>query len=634
MSARLRGWLEAASAFAFLTAVTGLGGAARVVGLASQKMFGILIAVQLIFLALEWGFRSLELFWGSIYTSFRVVRDTFAPMGLLALGAAVCSAVFELAPTKGKAWDLGEKATPEGFAGFLVVIGTMTLVYALLGSMGFPPAEYGRRRRVFVTAIQGRFVYYTLIAMWMSLMLKAPVLAALALVVALTADALWTTRSLARSAFNAAPLASKSNTLELLTTPLFFQLTDIHLTSKNLPCAEGGAGGNDALARLVPHLVDLNPPFGFLTGDITDHGDADEWNAAAELLAPLRAKGCRLLLVPGNHDLLPAYTANDAATVAISGGLHDQNVNWMRSARLHRFLLKAAAFDKRLQTPDGLPLRALLAREARGFRRLNTIARNAQRAIAAKPNDAAEIYSTSWELAFRVMQELTTTRLAIDEPLTQESSQHLSQYWRGYGPTWWKNLLTDPMSFRRFERKPWITWWYENSWWDYFPLQTYDFDSGSHIFVLNSVSPNVDFLGSALGNLGWAQIARLEKLIEESSAHNILILMHHAPYKWDDEKPPSWNYDDLQRWACLAAVGSTMLEFLTVLKKARTAGHEVLLFCGHRHGGSDHEARVGQWDGGRLGEGASLAETPKASTLCGWSDEFGRIDLGTLRRRP
>jgi hypothetical protein len=192
-----------------------------------------------------------------------------------------------------------------------------------------------------------------------------------------------------------------------------------------------------------------------------------------------------------------------------------------------------------------------------------------------------------------------------------------------------KSKITGP-----FELMDSIPGWYENAWWDYFPLQAFDFHSGSHILLLNSVAPFVDLLGSAWGDLGHLQVARLEKLLSESSARHIIILVHHAPFRWDDEPPPGWAWGDLQRWACLAAMGPATFEFVNLLEKTCSADHKVAVFCGHRHGGVHHEARLGVWVGGEIAEGASIGESSQASLLCALLDPHQRLELGRMRGLP
>jgi hypothetical protein len=122
------------------------------------------------------------------------------------------------------------------------------------------------------------------------------------------------------------------------------------------------------------------------------------------------------------------------------------------------------------------------------------------------------------------------------------------------------------------------------------------------------MSNAIGLLHSAWGYLIARKCTGYE--IEATSAQQIVILVHHAPFRWSDEALPKWTGSDLQRWACLAAVGETTVEFLDILRSAMSSGKRLYLFCGHRHGGSQKEARIGTWETGTVAEGASLAEHP------------------------
>ncbi|MGH1361671.1 MAG: phosphodiesterase [Burkholderiaceae bacterium] len=81
---------------------------------------------------------------------------------------------------------------------------------------------------------------------------------------------------------------------------LIAQLSDIH-------CRPAGqlykdvANSNRSLVRAIDHLhqLDTRPDLVLLTGDLTDYGQPDEYEAAREILSGLEIP---LYLMPGNHD--------------------------------------------------------------------------------------------------------------------------------------------------------------------------------------------------------------------------------------------------------------------------------------------------------------------------------------------
>src|SRR5262245_30732205 len=78
------------------------------------------------------------------------------------------------------------------------------------------------------------------------------------------------------------------------------QMTDLHVVGRGQLC-QGRVPTNAQLQAAVAHLNGLEPrpDVVLATGDLTDHGAPEEYDALREILAPLRAP---LHLIPGNHD--------------------------------------------------------------------------------------------------------------------------------------------------------------------------------------------------------------------------------------------------------------------------------------------------------------------------------------------
>ncbi len=81
---------------------------------------------------------------------------------------------------------------------------------------------------------------------------------------------------------------------------LIAQITDLHVVARGRLC-QGRVPTNQHVREAVRHINALDPPADVViaTGDLTDHGSAEEYAELRALLAELRAP---LYPVPGNHD--------------------------------------------------------------------------------------------------------------------------------------------------------------------------------------------------------------------------------------------------------------------------------------------------------------------------------------------
>lgn len=81
---------------------------------------------------------------------------------------------------------------------------------------------------------------------------------------------------------------------------LIAQVTDTHLRSGRA-ISYGQVDTAAALERCAAHLGRLSPAVDLvlMTGDLTDHGEAGDYELLRELIAPIEAP---VFLIPGNHD--------------------------------------------------------------------------------------------------------------------------------------------------------------------------------------------------------------------------------------------------------------------------------------------------------------------------------------------
>lgn len=81
---------------------------------------------------------------------------------------------------------------------------------------------------------------------------------------------------------------------------LIAQITDLHVVGPGQLC-QGRVDTNAQLREAVAHInrLDPRPDVVLATGDLTDHGTAEEYEALRTILAPLAAP---VYPIPGNHD--------------------------------------------------------------------------------------------------------------------------------------------------------------------------------------------------------------------------------------------------------------------------------------------------------------------------------------------
>jgi len=614
--------------FAFLCAALGITGALHVVRAGSDGFIrtmgwlGVGIMFLTVFLRLN-----IKLLVPPLVVSFSRVMKLYLSMLFVALLAATAKVGLGLQDSFGKIIVPGPYGTPERVGMGLAAWGCLIFFQEWLFSLGYPPGTYGDTRSGYVRALQFSFGCYTvwgiLAAGFFARMTTFTLIAA----AMMTAHSLLQTKHLATVAYQHALVARGGVPRSRSSTLWCMHITDAHVTAGRKQRAEGGMGGGDPLRRLVRQIVQSPPTFLFITGDLTDHGEPEEWAVVQEILKPMLGGGCRIFLVPGNHDLMTAYNSSETWVAVGYGHFGGGDVSWLNGMRLRLFLENAAAIAPELLASNGEPLSRILQNEKRGFERLGDLVERAHAEMQANPKDVKIIAARSWQDAAPLFFELETSRLNLKGELQSGSLDLLRADMSNSMIASWPDTLRNK-SKDDFMLTEWPGW-YSTGWYDYFPLSAVDTTTGTQILVLNSIANRMGLLHSAWGYLSTAQMYRLRQHIETSQAKQIVILVHHAPFRWQDEKPPRLSGPDLQRWACLAAVGETTDEFVRILREARHSGKRVYLFCGHRHGGLQKEARIGAWAGGKVAEGASLAEEP-ALLITGSQGKSARLSLGGI----
>jgi hypothetical protein len=141
---------------------------------------------------------------------------------------------------------------------------------------------------------------------------------------------------------------------------------------------------------------------------------------------------------------------------------------------------------------------------------------------------------------------------------------------------------------------------------------------------------DTSLIGSAFGVVAPEQIKRLESLLKKRNARNIVILMHHAPLRWSDERPPS-SVGEVLTWGSLAVAHGSREQLFKTIKSACRGGRRVFLLCGHRHGGRGRENRSGKWGPVLAAEAAAIADASNMEYLVFSHDAHG-ARLEVLKR--
>ena len=256
-----------------------------------------------------------------------------------------------------------------------------------------------------------------------------------------------------------------------------------------------------------------------LTGDITDHGEAAEWNAAAEILSPLREAKLPILLAPGNHDLSFAYARKEQfyARVAEHGFGKPGLYQYLYGRRLLDYLRFQNSLCPGIVLADGQVLSelttgmfALLDAERDLFRRVASAGRLDETVLNTYLDDL---------MARGLMHGSRRDGYAII--LRGDARHHIGGF----------NLVQCEIAegFVGLSVADKI-----------FPMRYLDPENDAEIFMLNSVVVDDSLIASASGELAEAQAERFGGMVAASTARNIVVLIHHAPFRWADEPQPTF----------------------------------------------------------------------------------------------
>jgi hypothetical protein len=121
-------------------------------------------------------------------------------------------------------------------------------------------------------------------------------------------------------------------------------------------------------------------------------------------------------------------------------------------------------------------------------------------------------------------------------------------------------------------------------WRGLFPLWLEVDDGALKFIIVNSVSPNAGLLGSATGLLDEEQVSRLREMMKRAASRQVVVLMHHAICRWEQNPGDTRSMVPLQRWGLLSHDSNESQAIIEILEKEASGLVENVLLCvGHRH---------------------------------------------------
>ena len=360
---------------------------------------------------------------------------------------------------------------------------------------------------------------------------------------------------------------------------LFAHITDLHITvGPNR--YQGGPGGQVRFRNLLLALEKSPPRLLLVSGDIADTGNPIEWSIFYDIVDKELHFPARVIIAPGNHDFSHHYGS-------------DENFK----PRL--FFETAGKLMPDAITALGSSIETVLA-EAISETQLNIETREAEISTALRhfPNAVLTLWGAEdrmYRTLLHSARQFSSLREAAAETLRDD--------------------------------------WFEDRWYDLFPLHFEAVEDNAFVVVLNSVIPHARTIGdSAIGALGPEQFSRLGNLLATVPPHTrfLIILTHHALFRRSGEwRPPfprplisgtGWlkAVGDIIDFACLAHEVNEAREFLDLISSTanRLSGTHVFILCGHRH-----TRAIGSAGRAIVLEGGSLSEATGGALLISRSPE-------------
>jgi predicted MPP superfamily phosphohydrolase len=363
----------------------------------------------------------------------------------------------------------------------------------------------------------------------------------------------------------------------------FLHISDVHATFPvNSEPAGGGQSGTARLAAVAASLPKANggtPRLLIDTGDIIDRGRADEWEAPLKSLRMVKDAGIRVVIAPGNHDLVPTYDFTDAYWAVTSKRFITPELD---GTRLFKYFSVASELEPQLRTCHGDLLKDIVNNENKRMADVLGALEFARNAADSELNLIYRGRQSFTRLLYAADKLSTMSQLRMEGPASADRiTANFAARAHALYPEWdqdeWRRMVftSDPQHLEwGISNRIW-----ESRWTDLFPLRLEIAEDEVEILILNSIAKEARLAGSARGMCGERQLERLRKRLGETGAKIVLILNHHAPFRFPIEK----NEPMLQRWAMLAHDSGEAITLARLLVEAVDSGKQALLLSGHIH---------------------------------------------------
>jgi Calcineurin-like phosphoesterase len=401
---------------------------------------------------------------------------------------------------------------------------------------------------------------------------------------------------------------------------LFLHVSDVHATvpTDSIPVG-GGKAGNNELARIADEITAGKRALRYLliTGDLVDRGRDEEWQAILPVLRRVRDAGTAVLLSPGNHDLVPSYDVLQAILMTMGPNFLRPIVD---GARLLKYLQVAGELEPRLLSCSDNRIQEMVAHELRRPASLLSIWNHAHDHAALALGQKMHKRSKSTLRTLRSRDPATATEIA------REFGARAAAVFPEIGQSEWERTLFEmtPDEAEVVLRAVWTERWTED-----FPLRLPIMEDNIEFLITNSTAKEPRLAGSARGQMGAKQLERLAGRLSKTNAKTIVVLHHHAPFRF----PVEVGEPILQRWAMLAHDPTESITLARLLRdKAATTGKQVFLLSGHIHLRSrcgrlaDERASTETSTPVRVFESGALGEEGASMLPSGWLTALGRIE--------
>ncbi len=394
---------------------------------------------------------------------------------------------------------------------------------------------------------------------------------------------------------------------------VFLQISDMHVTSLENRIPMGGGRSGVAELRELARSMDegaLDVPVAIVSGDMVDSGAEKEWTLADEPLQKMK-RHSRVVLAPGNHDILPSYSPFGLFWAAIFPG----GGPVIDGVLVRRFFDRAAAIEPALTTCAGQLLHEYLKAWDRPWTKLRQQWDDARaKAIA----DLGLPPTTRHPVALRRYKSQRPAAADLEGRFIASAQQLYPELESSY---WQRNLyVVGPDAVAEFfAHGPWNKQWYVP-----FPLRLTLVEQGLEILILNSNPPKPLIAQSSIGQCGDEQLDRLKALLDASTAPTVLVVHHHAPASWKGDR---FNFG---RWATLAHDPKEGRRLFALLANASRDNRQIFLLTGHTHEVTrlaffkNNDASPDDGEFCYL-ESAALGEPDGVELLAGVRDSLGRV---------